>query len=54
MKVAQLRKLLEEAAAVYERTGPSQDADALRRLAEAIREADTQTVAKLVQRLGER
>lgn len=51
MKVAQLRKILAAAAAVYDRGRQAEQAEALRRLASVIKSADKDAVDVLVEKL---
>lgn len=51
MRVAQLRKLLAKMADLHQKGGRMADADALRKLAAALKAADKQTVAQALQQL---
>ena len=52
MKISQLRGVLNAMAAVHSKSGRTHDAEALRKLAEALKPADKEQVAKLVEKLG--
>ena len=51
MKIAQLRHTLEAMAKVYQGSGKSEDAEALRKLARALSPADKDQVSKALERL---
>lgn len=53
VKVAQLRATLDAFAALYERCGATDDADALRALSKAMQKADKRTVDDVVGRLNQ-
>lgn len=51
MTVARLRQTLEAMANIYQRSGRGQDAEALRKLAHALRCADKEQVSKAIDKL---
>jgi hypothetical protein len=51
MKVSQLRCVLATMADVHQKSGRSDDADALRKLAVALKKSDKEQVSKMVEKL---
>lgn len=52
MKISQMRKVLDEFAALFERSGRVLDAEALRRLSAVLEPANKETVSKTVEKLN--